>query len=165
MPVKLRSSVRPKASKTTPIPIKPEIKQKSFKMIVSENYTRDRDLLIVTDSETEYESEVETPKPASTRLPRKVNLKREFDQNMNEEPIAKRVKITESAKATKLETESIKPKRPTKSTTRRRKVLTRAEKRREADLEKAKRQMKLELAAQQLFDLNSTVDFMDIVNL
>ena len=157
MPAKLRSSAKPKASKTVSVPLKRETKQKKFKMIVTENYTRDRDLLIVTDSETEYESEVETPKP--TRQRRKVNLKRELDANMNEKPDAKRFKVTE------VKAESIKAKRSTKKTTKRREILTRAKERKEAELENAKRQRKLEHAAQQLFDLNSTIDFMDLVNL
>ena len=164
MPAKLRSSARPKSSKSMPFKrqeqktVKIRVSEtKTVNMMVSENYTRDRDLLIVTDSETEYESEVETPKPVRVRLPRKVNLKRDLDENMNEELPAKRAKISE--------VKNVKPKRSTRNTTRRRKMLTRAEQRKEAELEKAKRQKEFEVAANQLFDLNSTIDFMDLVNL
>ena len=157
MPAKLRSSVRPKTTKSAAVPFKKlESVPKTYQMV--EIFTRDRDLLIVTDSETEYESEAEAPKsPVRVRLPRRVNLKRKLDENMNDDATTKRANARES--------KMVKPKRSTKSSSNRRGTLTRAAQRKEAELNVAKVQQHLERAAKQLFDLNSTVDFMDIVNL
>ena len=125
----------------------------------SSNYVRDRDLKIITDTETEYESEIEAPKEVSKR--EKVSLKRDLDENMNEQSPTKRPRLS----AEKPVAEIKRPRRSTRNTDKRRQRLARAERRRETQLSDSKQRRSIEIAALKLLENNDVIYFMDIVNL
>ena len=160
MPVKLRSAGRPKAVKNGSLPYKSQSTERMVKTTQeTANYVRDRDLKIVTDTETEYESEVEVPKDLQKR--QKVSLKRDLDENMNEQSPTKKPMLSSEKQvaATK------KPRRSTRNTAKRRKILARAANRRERELNYTKKRKSLEIAALKLFESDAVINFMDIVNL
>ena len=127
----------------------------------SSNYIRDRDLKIITDTETEYESEIETPKDVPQPKREKVSLKRDLDENMNEQSPTKRPRLS----AEKPVAEIKRPRRSTRNTDKRRQRLARAERRRETQLSDSKQRRSIEIAALKLLENNDVIYFMDIVNL
>ena len=95
------------------------------------DYTRDRDLVIKTDTDTEYESEIEAPKNAGKSREKRVGKlttnepprrKRKLDDNAN--PIEKRRKVEKRAKLTK----------PLRMSKKRKEVLKRAEERKAREM-------------------------------
>ena len=95
------------------------------------DYTRDRDLVIKTDTDTEYESEIEAPKNAGKPREKRVGKlttnepprrKRKLDDNAN--PVEKRRKVEKRAKLTK----------PLRMSKKRKEVLKRAEERKAREM-------------------------------
>ena len=126
MPAKLRSSNGPKAEKSGSMPFKRRETRPEGLMVklTVPDYNRQRDLRIVTDSETESESEAETPfaEPKAVirlRRSKRISLKRECDDSKDESTTVKR------AAAIELKTERIKPRRSTRNINKARKATTR----------------------------------------
>ena len=164
MPVKLRSAGRPKTITKGSLPYKSHCKKRMVKTAPeTSNYIRDRDLKIITDTETEYESDVQAPKsvPRPNFEREKVSLKRDLDENMNELSPTKRPRFSDE----KPPAEVKKPRRSTRNTAKRRQTLARAARRKEAELRDSKHRKSIEIAALKLFENNDVINFMDIVNL
>ena len=102
MPVRLRSSVGPKARKPMPFKKLESVSKPVMVTMTVSEFTRESDRRIVTDSETDYESEIEAAEPVDQSTPK------------NSKP---KVKI-------------VKPRRSTRGSEKRGAILTRAAKRR-----------------------------------
>ena len=111
---------------------KPTQQRKMKKYTEVGDYTRDRDLVIKTDTDTEYESEIEAPKNAGKSREKRVGKlttnepprgrKRKLDDNAN--PVEKRRKVEKRAKLTK----------PLRMSKKRKEVLKRAEERKAREM-------------------------------
>ena len=105
MPVRLRSSVGPKARKPMPFKKLESVSKPVMVTMTVSEFTRESDRRIVTDSETDYESEIEAAEPVDQSTPK------------NPKNSKSKVKI-------------VKPRRSTRGSEKRGAILTRAAKRR-----------------------------------
>ena len=119
-----------------------------------------REFQVLKKCGKKYERKVRKKCDCEPKL-EKVGLKRDLDENMNDQSPTKRPRLS----AQKPVAEAKKPRRSTRNTAKRRQLLARAERRRETQLSDSKQRRTLEIAAQKLFEKDDVINFMDIVNL